>query len=212
MISKISQLAKEDESSLTIVLMPPSPANSKRSANAYGVYEMPAPVEGRSRVSEALLTPPSRVKSAEEQKESLAMIEAKLDSFLGKSSENETVLGILPACFATMKRCQKLTNNCTSHGECALSHPGEDGENGRKACYSCQCKPTVVDVNGSPKTTYWGGPACQKKDVSIPFWLFFGSTVILVFLLATGVGMLYSVGEEELPSVIGAGVSGPMRK
>ena len=62
------------------------------------------------------------------------------------------------------------------------------------------------------KTTYWGGPACQKKDVSVPFWLFVGSGVLLAFLISSGIGMLYSMGSEELPSVIGAGVSGPSRK
>ncbi|KAK1918310.1 hypothetical protein P3342_001228 [Pyrenophora teres f. teres] len=62
------------------------------------------------------------------------------------------------------------------------------------------------------KVTYWGGPACQKKDISTQFWLFVGSGVILAFLVSSGIGMLYSMGAEELPSVIGAGVSGPTRK
>jgi hypothetical protein len=207
-ISQISQLAKQQGSSLTIVLMPRSLVNTKRSTNPYGAYELPAAMEGRSETSEALLTPPSSEPSAGAPNISLSDPE----SFPHIASENEPVLGILPACFASTKRCQKLTNNCTGHGECALSHPGEEGENGRKACYSCQCKPTVVGAKDSKKTTYWGGPACQKKDVTVPFWLFVGSTVILVFLLGTGIGMLYSVGDEELPSVIGAGVSGPVRK
>jgi len=60
--------------------------------------------------------------------------------------------------------------------------------------------------------TYWGGPACQKKDISVQFWLFVGSGIILAFLVSAGIGMLYSMGSEELPSVIGAGVSGPVRK
>ena len=62
------------------------------------------------------------------------------------------------------------------------------------------------------KVTYWGGPACQKKDISVQFWLFVGSGVVLAFLVSAGIGMLYTMGAEELPSVIGAGVSGPTKK
>jgi hypothetical protein len=59
------------------------------------------------------------------------------------------------------------------------------------------------------KTTRWGGPACQKKDVSIEFWLIVGFTVGMVFLVTFAIGTVWDMGSEELPSVIGAGVSGP---
>jgi hypothetical protein len=78
--------------------------------------------------------------------------------------------------------------------------------------------PTVEHVDedkgmeSKTKTTYWGGPACQKKDISVQFWLFVMIGVALAFLISAGIGMLYSMGSEELPSVIGAGVSGPVRK
>jgi hypothetical protein len=67
-------------------------------------------------------------------------------------------------------------------------------------------------MEGKLKKTYWGGPACQKKDISVQFWLFVMVGVALAFLVSSGIGMLYSMGSEELPSVIGAGVSGPVRK
>lgn len=57
------------------------------------------------------------------------------------------------------------------------------------------------------KTTQWAGPACQKKDISTPFWLLGGTTVALVFAVGWGMSLLYAMGSEELPSVIGAGVS-----
>lgn len=41
------------------------------------------------------------------------------------------------------------------------------------------------------------------------FWLIAGFTVALVAAVSWGVGLLYSIGQEELPSVIGAGVAGP---
>lgn len=59
------------------------------------------------------------------------------------------------------------------------------------------------------KTTYFGGPACNKKDIVMPFWLIGGTSVFLIFVVSWGMGLLYSMGSEELPSVIGAGVSGP---
>jgi hypothetical protein len=80
--------------------------------------------------------------------------------------------------------------------------------------FSCVCnKPTIrKNVDGSEKTTYYAGSACQKVDVSQPFWLLAGTTVFLLTAVSLGVGMLYSMGSEELPSVIGAGVTGPRAK
>ena len=45
-----------------------------------------------------------------------------------------------------------------------------------------------------------------------PFWLLAGVTIFLISVVSMGVGLLYSIGTEELPSVIGAGVSGPRAK
>ena len=41
------------------------------------------------------------------------------------------------------------------------------------------------------------------------FWLLAGLTVALVAVVSWGVGLLVSIGQEDLPSVIGAGVAGP---
>jgi hypothetical protein len=41
-------------------------------------------------------------------------------------------------------------------------------------CWTCLCNPTVKEVgNGGRMTTYWAGEECQKKDISVPFHLFF---------------------------------------
>ena len=63
--------------------------------------------------------------------------------------------------------------------------------------------------NNGIQTTRWGGPACQKKDISSNFFLLAGISIALVGMATWGVGLMYSIGEEELPSVIGAGVAGP---
>lgn len=43
----------------------------------------------------------------------------------------------------------------------------------------------------------------------MPFFLFAGFGVFMSALVVGSVGMLYGMGSEELPSVIGAGVTGP---
>lgn len=63
--------------------------------------------------------------------------------------------------------------------------------------------------DGSKQTIAWGGPACQKVDVSVQFVLFASIGVALVTIVAGGVGMLYSMGTVELPKVLSAGVGGP---
>lgn len=44
--------------------------------------------------------------------------------------------------------------------------------------------------------------------MSVPFWLLAGFTVLLVSIISYAIGLMYSVGGEELPGVIGAGVTG----
>lgn len=45
-------------------------------------------------------------------------------------------------------------------------------------CWTCLCKPSVKHVgDGDGRvTTYWAGEECQKKDISVPFHLFFWVT------------------------------------
>lgn len=43
----------------------------------------------------------------------------------------------------------------------------------------------------------------------MPFFLLAGLSIALVGVATWGVGLLMSIGQEELPSVIGAGVAGP---
>ncbi|KAH8732815.1 hypothetical protein GQ44DRAFT_696483 [Phaeosphaeriaceae sp. PMI808] len=147
---------------------------------------------------------------------------ANLEKFpvINQVNNKDPVRGILPRCFSSMSSCQKQTHNCSSHGQCALLHKGVGSGPDQQTldCYGCACVPTVEKVGedhgmeSKQKVTYWGGPACQKQDISSQFWLFVGTGVVLAFLVSSGIGMLYSMGSEELPSVIGAGVSGPVRK
>ena len=109
----------------------------------------------------------------------------------------------LPSCFATNQTCNERTNSCSAHGVCYAK---------TSQCFTCRCGTTIVRQDGdgkNTKTVQWGGSACERKDVSVPFFLLAGFAVTMTALVAGGIGMLYSMGSEQLPSVIGAGVTGP---
>ena len=91
---------------------------------------------------------------------------------LSTSQNNRhSILGI---CHESENACNKATNNCSSHGSCAESI----ASNG---CWTCLCKPTIKQVGDGKgrMTTYWAGEECQKKDISVPFHLFFWVTCSL---------------------------------
>ncbi|KKZ65322.1 hypothetical protein EMCG_08838 [[Emmonsia] crescens] len=116
---------------------------------------------------------------------------------------------MMPVCYSTNETCTEATNNCSGRGSCYRKFGSK--ENARGDCYACQCRRTVVRTNndGGVKTVQWGGPACQKKDVSIPFFIIASLTILMVIAITGGIRLLFSVGMEELPSVIGAGVAVP---
>jgi hypothetical protein len=129
-------------------------------------------------------------------------------SLANNSNSSSTPLrGILPACFTSQSACESATRNCTGHGSCSKAYRDPDSGSNGLDCYSCRCKATKSE-NGK-KTTVWAGPACQKKDVSVEFWLIALFTIALMGLVGFAVGSVWEMGSEELPSVIGAGVSGP---
>jgi hypothetical protein len=117
----------------------------------------------------------------------------------------------IPACFQSQNSCETRTNNCSGgHGVCIDRYANDT--RAKSPCFSCHCMRTAV-LNGTEpgaaglKTIRWGGNMCQKEDISVQFWLLAGFTIGIVGVVTLAVGMLYSVGEEKLPGVIGAGVS-----
>lgn len=219
MLSSVVQKSKDGEHQgwgITVVLMPPSSSKAKRSVQPYGTYDLPASIEARREKFEAILSPSSSRPPTQPTPPNISDLENFPTTVQSQSNNTGLVLGILPYCFATQIECERKTFGCSGHGACGLLHKGDGlGSDSKiKDCFGCNCVPTVVQVGDTKqnRTTYWGGPACQKKDVSVPFFLFLGMGVILAFLISAGIGMLYSMGSEELPSVIGAGVSGPTRK
>lgn len=113
--------------------------------------------------------------------------------------------GVLPACFESRNACASATDSCSGHGQCVNRWGGSNTE---KTCFFCHCMTTnETDASGRVGVYHWGGGACHKRDVSTPFWLFVGVSIALVATVAFAIGLLFSVGEEKLPGVIGAGVS-----
>jgi len=195
--SDILAYMKNDAMDIMIVLMPES---GRSSSHQYGLYDMPARSHNaRSAQSEEPI----------EELDTSSFNESNVSQADEKKKKNAIVK--YSTCYSTNDTCQNATNNCSGHGQCLRRYKSEDV---RDSCYTCGCVPSINITQAADGTelasrTYWGGAACQKQDVSSPFWLFVGITVALVGIVSAGIGMLFSVGEEKLPSVIGAGVSGP---
>jgi hypothetical protein len=98
---------------------------------------------------------------------------------------------LMPVCHSTNDTCTSTTNACSGHGVCYLKSRGAKDND----CYACKCD------------SEWGGPACQKVDISTQFFLIGTVSVLAILAVGGGIGLLFSVGQEELPSVISAGVS-----
>lgn len=182
--------------------MPPNPNSSKHLTNSpYGTYTIPSTVQRRGHVlEEPLAAHAVRPSSSKDS-----------DPPPAQSLKSPVLLkGVLPLCQPSKEKCITTTNNCSGHGT-PYRKPADPSSNSAKECWTCQCDNTVrTDKDGKViKTTQWGGPSCQKKDVSVPFFLLAGLTIGLVATVSWGVGLLYSIGQEDLPSVIGAGVTGP---
>jgi len=122
---------------------------------------------------------------------------------LSATQNQHSIFGI---CHENENVCIQATNNCSSHGSCVESA----ASNG---CWACLCKPSIKTVGDGKgrQTTYWAGEQCQKKDISVPFHLFFWFTISLVLTIVLGVKLLWSVGDEEMGGVLGSGVT-PIKK
>lgn len=114
---------------------------------------------------------------------------------------------IVPTCHASESSCLEATNNCSGHGSCYKSSKSES-EASAGGCYTCKCKDTVVkNQDGSVQRVHWAGYACQKKDISSSFFLIASVSVIGTLAIGAAIVLLFNVGQNELPGVIGAGVS-----
>ncbi|EGP88235.1 unnamed protein product [Zymoseptoria tritici ST99CH_1A5] len=198
--SELNRLVKESYC-ITTLTTPLDTSSTATSKFQWGTYTLPKLNTKRS-VPEKLLSEAHASLSSG----SHPALHASANHSSSNSS-SEPLRGILPACFTSLSACESTTRNCTGHGTCRKAYRDPDrGSNGLD-CYSCSCVATK-SADGK-KTTTWAGPACQKKDVSVEFWLIALFTIAMMGLVGFAVGSVWEMGSEELPSVIGAGVSGP---
>lgn len=204
----IASLATYDSSlKATIVFMPPSSKPSRSTPSPYGTYTLPSQLSRRAQPQ------------TEEPLSALNLPAPASASASSHPSPPETlatstspVTGVLPLCHSSLKTASSATHNCSGHGAPYLKYQTKSSSESDVMidCWACKCSPSISkDKDGKVKTVYWGGPACQKKDISVQFWLLAALGIGLAATTSWGIGLLYSIGDEELPSVIGAGVAGP---
>jgi hypothetical protein len=202
---ELAHLALDEPIVATVVMMPPEHRCSKQSGNHYNIKPLePHSDKVRRQQPESLLeiTPNDTLP-----------LPQNIPDFSPLQATSTLPDSPLQTCFSSQHACESGTNNCTDHGICSLKFSIKTGENTTNNCYGCVCSSKVTkNPDGSKKTTYYGGGACQKKDIVAPFWLLAGTTVFFISLISFVIGLLYSMGNDELPSVIGAGVSGPRPK
>ncbi|KAL1960751.1 hypothetical protein VTO42DRAFT_6581 [Malbranchea cinnamomea] len=159
---------------------------------------------------------PSHIPTFQESGQSSSIsdsTEADANDAISVPRKSPTLSTLMPVCYASNSSCNDATNNCSGHGYCYKKHGSKDGSNTAGDCYACKCARTIVRTNddGTVKTVQWGGPACQKKDVSTPFFLLGGLTILLVVVIGGAIGMMFRMGQEELPGVLSAGVAPPKK-
>lgn len=185
-LRSIPKLAKTGSIEATVVLLPDTSANAKPSWSD-------KPQELRRRQAEQVIS--SNHKAAP----------VSVTHPAASSSTLHALKKAVPSCFNSNETCIAGTDNCSGHGTCVNKY-GVIPENPKEGevCFVCLCKPTHNNNSGP---THWGGASCGKQDVSVPFWLFFGFTIGIIAVVWMSISLLFSVGEEKLPGVIGAGVS-----
>jgi hypothetical protein len=135
---------------------------------------------------------------------------AQQNTFRRRSTQDSSLQSTLaPVCHASNSSCVEATNDCSGHGSCFLKYgSGVEGTTGN--CYACKCHQSLVrNSDGTTQTVQWGGSACQKRDISSPFFLVAGVSLLAIVMVGSAIGMLFSMGSQELPSVISAGVGAP---
>lgn len=188
----MKKLAKNGEVETTIILLPTVPETATSKQWSKKTQEL------RRRQAETVIASVDETPEAAETSESPAPTSTHGNDPIFPKPKH------LPACFKSLDSCESATKNCSGHGSCMDKWSVGEGVSGSEVCFTCYCLSTV-SKQGS--LTHWAGAACTKKDISVEFWLFAGFTLALLGILSLAIGMLFSVGEEKLPGVIGAGVS-----
>ncbi|RDW73198.1 hypothetical protein BP6252_07105 [Coleophoma cylindrospora] len=205
--AKLQNFAKNGEMNVVVILSPEASRSAKASTKSYGSYEMPMAdsVNLNRRQAEELITTEAFASTP-------AAVVVPVSQVSAPNTTFAPLKGVIAFCHDSLDACVSATNDCSGHGSC---YGKSNSTAGVSSCFTCRCLPTIkkFEKGGTErtKTTHWGGAACNKEDVSGQFWLLAGFTIILVGIVSTAIGMMFSIGEEKLPGVIGAGVSSKTR-
>ncbi|KAK3328790.1 hypothetical protein B0H66DRAFT_1316 [Apodospora peruviana] len=200
--SRLSQFVADGSLEATLVLMPHTSRTSKINHWSAAAAAADNSLRRRNQDTETVIASTGRVVATQR-------VGAK-DDKPAAAPRNR-----IPQCFASLDACAKGTNGCSGHGECVNKYGSGSGNATVSAsnCFVCRCKRTFVnegekdgDLYKNIKTIEWGGNMCQKKDISVPFWLLAGFTITILGAVSFAIGLLFGVGQEPLPGVIGAGV------
>ncbi|KAF5325720.1 hypothetical protein D9611_000406 [Ephemerocybe angulata] len=105
-------------------------------------------------------------------------------------------IGAISACFTTAEACKNSTNSCSGHGNCvAASKAG-------RSCFVCACGATTKGEGNQLQTTHWAGQSCERKDISSTFALLAGTVLVLIIVIYGSTSLLYTVGDQALPSIL----------
>jgi len=111
----------------------------------------------------------------------------------------QSPIGSVSTCHTTLDACNNTTSSCSGRGEClGATKVG-------RTCFVCSCGTTQTGSGNQVKTQTWVGESCERKDISGPFVLLAGTTIVLLLVIAGSISLLYSVGNIELPSVLMGG-------
>ncbi|GAA5880143.1 hypothetical protein JCM3774_004163, partial [Rhodotorula dairenensis] len=105
-------------------------------------------------------------------------------------------------CFPSRAELVNLTASCLGHGKPVKGLTTRSDLAEGAECWVCKCGTTTDEETG--KKTRWTGQGCEKVDLSSDFALLSLTTLGLVGVVALSVGLLYSIGSQELPGTLGA--------
>ncbi|KAJ5139119.1 uncharacterized protein N7515_003967 [Penicillium bovifimosum] len=209
-----SWTAKDQRESVMKLSFKNAPSDSPLEATALETLLLHlAQASSTSKREVTVLVLPSNVESAGLSNPRVRRSAASLTprNIPGRRSTQDSSLQstLAPVCHASNSSCAEATNNCSGHGSCYLRY-GSGVEATTGNCYACKCHQTIVqNSDGTTQTVQWGGSACQKRDISSPFFLVAGVSLLAIVMVGSAIGMLFSMGSQELPSVISAGVGAP---
>lgn len=151
-------------------------------------------------------TPKPEKSNADLHTRSVKKGESALKSVGSRFEQNSIPSALALVCHASESSCKEATNNCSGHGSCYRKSGSGNGDT-VSDCYACKCQETTIkNQDGTIQKVRWAGSACQKRDISSPFFLITGVTIIGTVAISAAVGLLFKIGQDELPGVISAGV------